>query len=91
GGKVKAGNGLSEFIILGRQEYKPAKYDVEGDWSGASFLLVAGAVAGKSEVNGLDMRSLQADKAIVNALRKSGAIVRLGKSSIEAQKPKNGL
>ncbi len=91
GGEVKAGKGLSKFTIRGNQEYKPAKYKVEGDWSGAAFVLVAGAVAGSAEVSGLGMRSLQADRRIVDALRKSGAIVRIGKSSISVQKPKNGL
>ena len=44
------------------------EYRVEGDWSGAAFLLVAGAVAGPLIVKGLDLNSTQADKAIVQAL-----------------------
>jgi 3-phosphoshikimate 1-carboxyvinyltransferase len=49
------------------------EYRVEGDWSGAAFLLVAGAIAGQVEVRGLDIGSVQADKAILSALRDSGA------------------
>jgi 3-phosphoshikimate 1-carboxyvinyltransferase len=49
------------------------QYTVEGDWSGGAFLLVAGAVAGKITVRGLDVDSTQADKAILQALRDSGA------------------
>ena len=49
------------------------EYTVEGDWSGGAFLLVAGAVAGPITVQGLDVRSTQADKAIVKALQDSGA------------------
>ena len=48
-------------------------YSVEGDWSGAAFLLVAGAVAGSVTVLGLDTASSQADKAILEALRHTGA------------------
>jgi 3-phosphoshikimate 1-carboxyvinyltransferase len=48
-------------------------YRVEGDWSGAAFLLVAGAVAGGITVTGLQPRSTQADKAILQALELSGA------------------
>ena len=48
-------------------------YTVEGDWSGGAFLLVAGAVAGPITVKGLDERSTQADKAILRALKASGA------------------
>ena len=44
------------------------EYNVEGDWSGGAFLLVAGAIAGPITVRGLDMVSTQADKAIMKAL-----------------------
>ncbi|MBL0153309.1 MAG: 3-phosphoshikimate 1-carboxyvinyltransferase [Chitinophagaceae bacterium] len=43
-------------------------YTVEGDWSGAAFLLVAGAIAGPITVRGLDLTSDQADKAILDLL-----------------------
>jgi 3-phosphoshikimate 1-carboxyvinyltransferase len=52
------------------------EYSVEGDWSGGAFLLVAGALAGPITVRGLDVRSTQADKAILNALRDSGALLK---------------
>ena len=45
------------------------EYTVEGDWSGASFLLVAGAIAGPIKVKGLQMESTQADKAVMKALQ----------------------
>ena len=48
-------------------------YTVEGDWSGAAFLLVAGAIAGEIVVKGLDVFSTQADKAILQALMSCGA------------------
>ncbi|GAB4092257.1 3-phosphoshikimate 1-carboxyvinyltransferase [Flaviaesturariibacter terrae] len=47
-------------------------YTVEGDWSGAAFGLVAGAIAGKLEVTGLDVFSEQADKAVLQALMQTG-------------------
>ena len=46
---------------------------IEGDWSGAAFLLVAGAVSGEITVDGLLNDSTQADKAIVQALQLAGA------------------
>lgn len=52
---------------------KVREYTVEGDWSGAAFLLVAGAVAGNIVVKGLDVHSTQADKAILQALANAGA------------------
>jgi 3-phosphoshikimate 1-carboxyvinyltransferase len=49
------------------------EYTVEGDWSGAAFLLVAGAIAGDIVVKGLDVFSTQADKAVLQALMSCGA------------------
>jgi 3-phosphoshikimate 1-carboxyvinyltransferase len=51
----------------------PVSYQVESDWSGAAFLLVAGAIAGDVEVKGLDLNSTQGDKRIMEALQECGA------------------
>lgn len=61
-------------------------YDVEGDWSGASFLLVAGAIAGDVTVKGLDVFSAQADKAILQALMNSKAIISITPAQIDIKK-----
>ena len=53
-------------------KFKIQNYTVEGDWSGAAFLLVAGAIAGPITVKGLDVFSTQADKAILQALMDCG-------------------
>lgn len=55
--------------------YGPVEYQVEGDWSGGAFLLVAGAIAGPVTVRGLDVMSTQADKAILDALMRANAAV----------------
>ncbi len=73
---VKAeNNGYSEFFIRSGQKYSPVDYLVEGDWSGAAFLLVAGAVGGEVTVGNIDVESPQADRAILDALKISGALV----------------
>ena len=59
------------------------QYQVEGDWSGGAFLLVAGAVAGPLTVRGLDMMSTQADKAIVEALMQAGAGIAIDAKQID--------
>ncbi|MCR6719542.1 MAG: hypothetical protein NVV59_04440 [Chitinophagaceae bacterium] len=59
------------------------EYQVEGDWSGGAFLLVAGAIAGPVTVRGLDVMSTQADKAILDALAKSGAGVAIDTKQID--------
>ncbi len=75
------------FRIRGGQKYTPFHhYNMEGDWSGASFMLVAGAIAGKIRVENLRNDSLQADKAIIEALKKAGAKVNAGKDAVEVEK-----
>ncbi len=61
------------FKIKGGQKYKAADIDLEGDWSAAANFLVAGAVFGKAEVQGLDTTSLQADLSIMDILMDAGA------------------
>jgi len=75
GAKVGHDQTLSSFAIEGGQTLKPARVAIEGDWSGASFLLVAGALAGKVTVDHLDSKSLQPDRAILGILKDAGAKV----------------
>ncbi|MFI3328348.1 MAG: 3-phosphoshikimate 1-carboxyvinyltransferase [Rikenellaceae bacterium] len=62
-----------EFFIEGRQKYQPTDFTIEGDWSAASILLVAGAIAGEVKLNNVSMLSKQADTAICIALERAGA------------------
>ena len=62
---------------------KMIEYTVESDWSGGAFLLVAGAVAGKITVKGLDPFSTQADKAVLQALIDAGAALSIQPDTIE--------
>lgn len=60
------------FFIKGHQRYQATDYMVEGDWSGASCLLVLQAISGRTfEVGNLNPHSVQADRAIVEALKKA--------------------
>jgi 3-phosphoshikimate 1-carboxyvinyltransferase len=74
------------FIVPGQQKYMPGNYEVEGDWSGGSFLLVAGAVNGNLKVIGLRTASFQSDMAILKALEKAGANMKISDGSIEISK-----
>ncbi|MEI7734316.1 MAG: 3-phosphoshikimate 1-carboxyvinyltransferase [Ferruginibacter sp.] len=62
-------------------------YTVEGDWSGAAFLLVAGAIAGGIIINGLNVFSTQADKAILQALIDSGSNISIEENQIMVSPP----
>jgi len=66
-------------------------YTVEGDWSGAAFLLVAGAIAGNIVVKGLDVQSTQADKKILEALTSCGCNISIRDIEIEISCPLSGV
>ena len=68
-------NGFRECFIPGGQHYHPAKLHIEGDWSSAAFMLVAGAIAGEVTAKRMNTLSLQADLAIIQALTKAGAVI----------------
>jgi len=74
------------YRIAVNQKYKASNFNVEGDWSGAAFMLVAGAIAGEVEVTNLNPKSLQADRAIVEALLSAGASLSIRENSIVAKR-----
>ena len=59
----------------GQRYISPGTIEIEGDWSGASFFLAAGAICGNVTVTGLDPYSPQSDKAILDILKCFGADV----------------
>lgn len=76
----------TEFFIEGGQKYTPADISIEGDWSGASTLLVAGAIAGEITVKNISTLSKQADTAIIRALERAGAGIIIEHDSITVSK-----
>lgn len=76
------------FFVKAGQIYRAQNYNVEGDWSGASFLLVAGALGGSVTVSNLRSDSKQADMAMVDALKKAGAHIQWHNNSITVTKNK---
>jgi 3-phosphoshikimate 1-carboxyvinyltransferase len=78
--------GYSRFEIPGNQKYKAGKFEVEGDWSGGAFLLVAGAINGDIRIEGLRADSLQSDKAILNVLDSAGVRTTILENSITVRK-----
>ncbi len=76
----------TEFFIEGGQTYTPADIAIEGDWSGASTILVAGAIAGEVTVKNISTLSKQADTAIIRALERAGAGIVIEQDSITITK-----
>ena len=82
-------NNYESFTIKPINELtnKQINYTVEGDWSGAAFLLVAGAIAGTITVKGLDVFSTQGDKAILQALMDCGTNISVEEKQIMINSP----
>jgi 3-phosphoshikimate 1-carboxyvinyltransferase len=76
------------FTIFPREPLQAhsIKYTVEGDWSNAAFLLVAGAIAGQITLTGADLDSSQGDKNIMEALYDCGAEVSIHNKEITVKK-----
>lgn len=72
-----------KFTFGAAQASQPVTYTVEGDWSGAAFLLVTGAIGGDITVKGLDVQSTQADRAVLQALSACGAKLSIQDEQIE--------
>ena len=76
----------TQFFIEGAQKYTAADIAIEGDWSGASTMLVAGAIAGEVTVKNISTLSKQADTAICHALERAGAGIIIEQDSITVSK-----
>jgi len=70
------------FRCEGGQPFHCPEFTVPGDWSGASGMLVAGAVAGSVIVTGLPQDALQGDQIILEVLKRVGAHVSISGDSV---------
>lgn len=76
---------FARFVIDGKQRYVAREYTVEGDWSGAASMLVAGAIAGEVEVNNL-RTGFQPDESVKRVLMDAGAKVECSEGSVRVSK-----
>ncbi|HPB78433.1 MAG TPA: hypothetical protein PLU09_06930, partial [Bacteroidales bacterium] len=69
------------FHIPGRQTYRARKINIEGDWSGGANFIVGATMFGDLRMGPLWKDSLQADKAILEAVGRAGGSWAWGSSS----------
>ncbi len=88
GMNIPVNNNYESFSFLSAkmQSAGHINYTVEGDWSSASFLLVAAAIAGKISLYGINANSSQADKAIIDALILAGCKPLIDKNEVTISK-----
>ena len=84
GVKVEFSEKMDDFHVS-RQAYQPARYEVEGDWSSASYFLALGAVSGGVEIVNLNPQSLQSDRIMLDFLKRMGADVEISPDVIKVK------
>lgn len=66
----------SGFLVPGNQTYTaPVNVEPERDWSGASFFLAMNYLGSEIKINGLNVDSLQPDRALPELLKKQGEVI----------------
>jgi 3-phosphoshikimate 1-carboxyvinyltransferase len=84
--RYERNNELTHFEIEGRQRYIPFEKSVPGDWSSATFFLVAGAITESDLLlKGLDVNDVQGDRAVVEYLKRMGADIKIEKEGIRVK------
>ncbi|MDO5018549.1 MAG: 3-phosphoshikimate 1-carboxyvinyltransferase [Lagierella massiliensis] len=77
------------FFVKGNQVLNPREeMIVEGDWSNASPFLIAGALGGLISLTGLNFKSVQGDKVILEILKEFGAKVEVTNRVLVTSKDK---
>ena len=87
---VHVNDAFDAFEIPGKQTFKGFETTVDGDWSAAAFLLVAGMLAAETsiEIQGLNSLYPQADEAIRGALLFAGGALSGSDDGVQiAQRP----
>lgn len=74
------------FNIPGRQKYLSSSMNLEGDWSVAANFIVAAAIYGSISLTGLDLKSSQPEKVILDIVRMIGADVKSSRKSVQIRR-----
>jgi 3-phosphoshikimate 1-carboxyvinyltransferase len=84
GVRLEIYDNFKRIVIPANQTYKPRDCRVPGDFSSAAFLLAAAAITNsKVQVNDLDNKSAQGDKAVLGILKQMGVAGKVCENSVE--------
>lgn len=88
--QLNAAEDFTKFSCAGNQTFRPIETVVDGDWSGAAALAVAGMLCAETsiQISGLENQYSQADEAIRGALLFAGGALSGTEDGIQvAQRP----
>jgi 3-phosphoshikimate 1-carboxyvinyltransferase len=79
---IKVTSKWNGFVVK-RQRYLPAKFNVEGDWSSASYFMALGALSKEGiQLENLKSASLQGDRIMLDFMRNMGVNVRVDGNTV---------
>jgi len=88
GAELEASDDLQHFHVSGGQVYQAFDKTIPGDFSSATFFLVAAAITGSQlSLRGLDMNDSQGDRAVVGMLEEMGCVVTTSGNSVRIMGP----
>ncbi|MBL0316073.1 MAG: 3-phosphoshikimate 1-carboxyvinyltransferase [Flavobacteriales bacterium] len=82
---VKIQHDNLEHFTIENAVYSPRELTVPGDWSGAAFLLVAGALCAEEglHITNIDHRITQADSAVLDVLKMAGVKMEITSNGVK--------
>ncbi len=84
--RYETSDDFSHFKLYGGQSYQGQEVTIPGDFSSATFFLVAGAIMeGDILLQGLDMNDRQGDKKVISYLEEMGAKIHFEENGIRVQ------
>jgi 3-phosphoshikimate 1-carboxyvinyltransferase len=84
--RYEASSDFTHYRVFGGQSYHGQEVTIPGDFSSATFFLVAGSIMdGDITLLGLDMADAQGDKQVVNYLKEMGARIDVEENGIRVR------
>ena len=76
------GGAHRRYLVPGKQHYQALDSQVEGDWSQAAFWTVGGSLGKGITCQGVNVKSLQGDQAVVDIMERMGAAISQTENSV---------
>ena len=76
------GGAHRRYLVPGKQSYQAQDSQVEGDWSQAAFWTVGGSLGKGITCQGVNVKSLQGDQAVVDIMERMGAAISQTENSV---------
>ncbi len=84
---AKAAETENGYKVTGQKNLtSPKRILADGDWSNAAFFICSGALNGRMSVSGLNPKSVQGDKKVIDMLKAMGADVEVENGAVTVSK-----